>query len=401
MRVAFKIAWRYFFSKSRQTIINRINAIALIVIVIASASLLIVLSAFSGLKDFGLSFSNAFDPDYRVTPVQGKTLTIDSVALNQLYSISEIKDLAPIIEEKVFLSFKEKNQVAYLKGVGVDYLKVVPGDSLVAVGEWLVPETNGVVVGYGIASALGLGVYDYSSFLNISIPRNKTKSAFEKSPFQSISSVVIGLYQISEDLDKKYIFAPTAFAQELLQYSEEVYSAIELKTKSKTDLKQLKQQIEKILGKEVVVRDRIQLNAALYKMLNTENLVIYLIFTLVLIIAFFNVVGALIMMILDKKPQMRILATMGARSKKLRLVFYLLGMLITVIGGLVGIASASILIAIQSATPFLYVPGTSLPYPVRLEFKNLVLVFFTLVFLGSIASSWASRSVGSEGLGKN
>ena len=114
MRVAFKIAWRYFFSKSRQTIINRINAIALIVIIIASASLLIVLSAFSGLKDFGLSFSNAFDPDYRVTPVQGKTLTIDSIALNQLYSISEINDLAPIIEEKVFLSFKEKNQVAYL-----------------------------------------------------------------------------------------------------------------------------------------------------------------------------------------------------------------------------------------------------------------------------------------------
>ena len=108
MRVAFKIAWRYFFSKSRQTIINRINAIALIVIVVATASLLIVLSAFSGLKDFGLSFSNAFDPDHRVTPVLGKTLTLDSVALNRLHSISEIKDFAPILEEKVFLSFKEK-----------------------------------------------------------------------------------------------------------------------------------------------------------------------------------------------------------------------------------------------------------------------------------------------------
>ena len=126
MRVAFKIAWRYFFSKSRQTIINRINAIALVVIVVATASLLIVLSAFSGLKDFGLSFSNAFDPDHRVTPVLGKTLTLDSIALNRLHSISEIKDFAPILEEKVFLSFKEKNQVAYLKGVGNDYLKVIP-----------------------------------------------------------------------------------------------------------------------------------------------------------------------------------------------------------------------------------------------------------------------------------
>ncbi len=401
MKVAFKIAWRYFFSKSRQTIINRINAIALVVIVVATASLLVVLSAFSGLKDFGLSFSNAFDPDHRVTPVLGKTLTLDSIALNQLHSISEIKDFAPILEEKVFLSFEEKNQVAYLKGVGNDYLKVIPGDSLVAIGEWLVPETNGVVVGYGIASALSLGIYDYSSFLNISIPRNKTKSTFGNSPFQSVSSVVIGLYQISEDLDKKYVFTPMAFAQELLQYPEGVYSAIELKTKPETDIKQLKQKIEKILGKEVVVRDRIQLNAALYKMLNTENLFIYLIFTLVLIIAFFNVVGALIMMILDKKPQMRILVAMGARPKNLRLVFFLLGMIITVIGGLVGITSASILIAIQSAAPFLYVPGTSLPYPVSLEFKNLILVFFTLVLLGSIASSWASRGVGSKSLGEN
>ena len=401
MRVAFKIAWRYFFSKSRQTIINHINAIALIVIIVASASLLIVLSAFSGLKDFGLSFSNAFDPDYKITPVQGKTLTIDSIALKQLNSINEIIDFATIIEEKVFLSFEEKTQVAYIKGVENDYLKVVPGDSLVVAGEWLIPETNGVVVGYGIASTLGLGVYDYSSFLNISIPKNKTKSALGKSSFQSISSVVIGLYQISEDLDKKYIFAPITLTQELLQYSKGVYSAIELKSKPKTDVKKLKQQIEKILGKEVIVRNRIQLNPALYKMLNTENLVIYLVFTLVLIIAFFNVVGSLIMMILDKKQQLKILLAMGARPKSLSLVFFLLGMLITVIGGLVGMASAAILIALQSAAPFLYVPGTSLPYPVSLEFKNLVLVFFTLVLLGSIASSWASRSVGIENSREN
>jgi lipoprotein-releasing system permease protein len=108
MRVAFKIAWRYFFSKSRQTIINRINAIALIVIVVATASLLVVLSAFSGLKDFGLSFSNAFDPDHRVTPVLGKTLTLDSIALNQRHSISEKNDFAQSLQEKVILSFKEK-----------------------------------------------------------------------------------------------------------------------------------------------------------------------------------------------------------------------------------------------------------------------------------------------------
>jgi len=148
MPVVFKIAWRYFFSKSRQTVINRINAIALLVIVVATAALMIVLSAFSGLKDFGLSFSNAFDPNYRVTSLLGKTITLDSAALSQLKAIDEIKAISPILEEKVFLSFEEKNQVAYLKGVGKDYLSVIPADSLIAVGEWLIPESNTIVAGF-------------------------------------------------------------------------------------------------------------------------------------------------------------------------------------------------------------------------------------------------------------
>ena len=173
--VVFKIAWRYFFSKSGQTVINRINRIALLVIVVATAALMIVLSAFAGLKDFGLSFSNIFDPDYRVTATQGKTISFDSTRIARLKQVDGIVAFSPILEEKVFLSFKEKNQVAYLKGVGIDYLSVIPADSLVAVGEWLIPDTDAIVAGYGIGAGMDLGVYDYSSFLNISIPRKKHK----------------------------------------------------------------------------------------------------------------------------------------------------------------------------------------------------------------------------------
>jgi lipoprotein-releasing system permease protein len=393
MPVVLKIAWRYFFSKSGQTVINRINSIALLVIVVATAALMIVLSAFSGLKDFGLSFSNIFDPDFRVVAKQGKTIRLDSSQIHRLESTDEIKAFSPILEEKVFLSFKEKDQVAYLKGVGPDYLNVIPADSLIAVGEWLIPDSNAIVAGYGIGAGMNLGVYDYGSFLNISIPRKNLKSTLKQNPFYTQQAVTIGLYQISEDIDQKYIFSNLDFARNLLQYPQNVFSSIEIKAAPETPSKDLKKIIQEIMGGSVEIKDRAQLNTALYKMLNTEHLAIYLIFTLVLIIALFNVVGALVMMILDKKPQMTILKAMGITQQQLRQTFFSLGMLIILFGGGIGLALSSIVILIQQWSPFINVPGTSLPYPVQWEIGNLLLVMGTLLFLGSMASAWASRGV--------
>jgi lipoprotein-releasing system permease protein len=393
MPVVFKIAWRYFFSKSGQTVINRINSIALLVIVVATAALMIVLSAFSGLKDFGLSFSNVFDPDFRAVPSHGKTIAIDSNQIKQLEKVVGIKAFSPILEEKVFLSFKEKTRVAYLKGVGADYLKVIPADSIVAIGEWLLPESNAIVAGYGIGAGMDLGVYDYGSFLNISIPRKNLKGSLKQNPFYTEQVITIGLYQISEDIDQKYVFSTLDFARNLLQYPQNVFSAIEIKASMEGSSKDLKNTIQEIMGNSVEIKDRTQLNTALYKMLNTEHLAIYLIFTLVLIIALFNVVGALVMMILDKKPQINILKAMGITQKHLRQSFFLLGMLIICVGGGIGLLMSSFVILIQQWIPLIYVPGTSLPYPVKWELENLLLVMATLLILGSVASAWASRGV--------
>ena len=391
MSVVLKIAWRYFFSKSGQTVINRINSIALLVIIVATSALMIVLSAFSGLKDFGLSFSNIFDPDFRIIPKLGKTISLDSSKIRRLEKVDGIKAFSPILEEKVFLSFKEKNQVAHLKGVGLDYLNVIPADSLVSVGEWLVPESNAIVAGYGIGADMDLGVYDYGSFLNISIPRKNLNSSLRQNPFYTQQAVTIGLYQISEDIDKKYIFSTLDFARDLLQYPQNVFSSIEIKASPEANSKDLKKKIQKIMGDSVQIKDRTQINTALYKMLNTEHLAIYLIFTLVLIVALFNVVGALVMMILDKKPQMNILKAMGITQRQLGQTFFLLGMMIVLFGGIIGLVLSSIVILIQQWDPFINIPGTSLAYPVKWEFENILIVMGTLLLLGSLASAWASR----------
>ena len=396
MFLVFKIAWRYFFSKSQQTVINRINSIALLVIIVATASLMIVLSAFSGLKEFGLSFSNAFDPDYKVLPRKGKVILLDSLSIKKLEKISCINALAPVLEEKVFLSFNEKSQVAFLKGINKHYLSVIPADSLVAIGEWLVPESNSVVAGYGIGASMDLGVYDYSNFLNISVPKKSIKGNLNQNPFYSQQAVVVGLYQISQDIDKKYVFSSISFARKLFQYPKDAYSAIEIQIKPNTSHDYLSQELRKVLGENFVLKDRVAQNTALYKMLKTENIAVYLIFTLVLIIAMFNLVGALVMMILDKKPDMKILEAMGATTNSLRKVFFILGLLISLIGGAIGIVFASLLIVIQQVRPLLFVPGTSLPYPVNWEFENFILVIMTLTILGMISSGWVSRGIKSN-----
>jgi len=396
MFLVFKIAWRYFFSKSQQTVINRINSIALLVIIVATASLMIVLSAFSGLKEFGLSFSNAFDPDYKVLPRKGKVILLDSLSIEKLEKISCINALAPVLEEKVFLSFNEKSQVAFLKGINKHYLSVIPADSLVAIGEWLVPDSNSVVAGYGIGASMDLGVYDYSNFLNISVPKKSIKRNLNQNPFYSQQAVVVGLYQISQDIDKKYVFSSISFARKLFQYPKDAYSAIEIQIKPNTSHNFLSQELRKILGEKFVLKDRVAQNTALYKMLKTENIAVYLIFTLVLIIAMFNLVGALVMMILDKKPDMKILEAMGVTTNSLRKVFFILGLLISLIGGAIGIVFASLLIVIQQVRPLLFVPGTSLPYPVNFEFENFILVIMTLTILGVISSGWVSRGIKSN-----
>jgi lipoprotein-releasing system permease protein len=393
MTHVFKIAFRYFFSKNEQTVINRINFLSLILIIISSASLFIVLSAFDGLKTFGLSFSNKFDADYELSPINGKYLTLSSKKISEIKNIDEIIEIAPQIEEKVFLSFKEKNQVAVLKGVDSSYNKVIPIKDLVLIGDWIDYDTSKTVIGYGISTKLGLGVYDYSSFLKISVPQNKTSSILNLNPFKSLPLIVVGLYQINEELDNKYIFTSISFAKDLLNLKENQYSNIILKTNNTENKKQLEKKINFIVGEKIKLTSRLEKNAALYKMLNTENIAVYFIFSLVMIVSLFNLIGALIMMILNKKKEMKILIAMGMSNKNLSQIFYLIGLIICFIGGVTGISLGAFLVFIQKYSSVIYVPGTNLAYPVEFNLKNVIIVFLTLIILGSISSLWSIRGV--------
>ena len=349
---SLKIALRYFFSKSTQTVINRINGFAFFMVVIATASLFVVLSAFGGLKDFGLSFSESFDPDYQIQPQQGKFFYVSDSVLTTLSTIKGVIAAAPQIEEKVFLSYNEKNQVAYLKAVDQNYSSVVPIEDLITLGDWLSFDGADVVLGFGLAGNLGVGVYDYTTFLNLTVPKKKKQSLLNQSPFNQVSSIVVGLYQ-----------------------------------------GELTEALTPLFDTPIKIVSRAEQNAALYKMLNIEQLAIYFIFSLVMLIALFNVVGALIMMILDKQRQMKILLSMGATPQRIHRVFFLLGVLICSIGGLIGLVLGSVLVLVQYHFPFIYVPGTNLSYPVLYQAENLLIVITTLMVLGLLSTAWATRGL--------
>lgn len=393
MSIALTIALRYFFSKSKQSIINLINFISIGVITVATASLFIVLSAFSGLKEFGLSFSNSFDPDIRIEAVDKKSLVLDSLQLKALENLPDVAAVAPLVEEKVFLQFRDKSHVAILRGIDQNYASTLGIDALIISGNWLRNNFDEVVIGSGIAKALSLGVYDYSDLLTITVPKRKTSPGLNQNPFNKETALVSGIFLANEEIDKTYLFAPMDMARRLTQRSSNTFNSIEVKLAPTATSDQIEQRIQAIVPQPVRIRTRAQLNAALYKMLNTENVVVYLIFCLVIIIALFNVIGALVMMFLEKKPQMGVFYAMGLLPQDIQRVFFYLGGLITWVGGILGIILGALLVGIQSTFPLLFIPGTQLAYPVLFTLPNVLTVVATFLVLGTLAAFWATRKM--------
>lgn len=393
MNFPLYIAKRYLFSKSSSNAINIITIIAAIGVFAGAFSLFIVLSGFAGLKDFSLSFSNQFDPDLKVLPEKGKTFTVSREEQQKLQNLAGLQVSSKVIEERVFLDFNSKNKTAFIKGVDSSYLDVNQVDSTLVYGAWFAPDEGQVVVGANIAQELSLGTFDYRSLLEILVPRpGKGQIMNPTDAFNSENVVVSGIYSINEELDDKFVFTDINLARDLLELKPDEVTGLELKLAPDADLSQVEERVKAVLEEPVVVKTRAQLNDALYKMLNTENLAVYLIFTLVLIIALFNVIGSIIMGVLDKRDNIKTLHNLGANPVQIKNIFFTQGLFLSVLGGILGLASALLLVFLQLQYHLVMITPT-LPYPVSITWKNIGLVLITISCLGGIASYiGASRS---------
>ena len=390
MNVSLYIAKRYLRSKSSNNAINFITIIAIVGIILGAASLFIVLSGFAGLKDFTLQFTSVIDPDLKAETAQGKSFLLSDNEISKLNNLDEIAQYSKIVEERVIIASADKNTIATIKGIDEQFQNVVSIDSVIDRGEWLEQKSRQIVVGWGISNNLSLGVLDFTKPINIYVPKPGTgQITSTKNAFNSVNAVSVGVFYINEKLNDTYVFASIDLAQNLLNYKPNQITAIEFKLKDGIDETIAKQKIQSVLGNKVILKNRAQLNDALYKMLNTENLAVYLIFTLVLIIAFFNVIGSLIMMMLDKKRSLNTLYNIGVTIKDIRRIFFYQGSLMSMIGGFVGLIVSLILVYLQKLFSLVMITP-SLPYPVTIRIGNLLLVFLTISVLGIIASKIAS-----------
>jgi len=386
------IAKRYLRSKSSQNAINIINFITFLVIVIGSAALFIVLSAFAGLKTFSLSFTNTFDPDLKVLPITGKYLSVTEKEENALKNISGLANYSKELEERAYLTFRERSCIAYIKGIDGNYRSVTGIDSTLYFGNWGVSEYNGVI-GRGVYNQLGVPIDNYQTPMTVLVPKpGKGSISLNSKPYNQLPLVVSGVYSVEENLDKKYVFAQLPLVQALLEKDNTQVSGINFKLDGTVPLETVRENIKSIFDDTILALDRQEQNGTLHRMLNTENLATYLIFTLVLVIALFNVVGAIIMMILDKQQNSKTLYSLGATIRELRAIYFTQGIMVTSLGGLIGVLIGSLLIASQLAFGWLKIT-LSLAYPVEYDIMNLIVVLSTIVVLGIISSKIASNRI--------
>ena len=392
MNFPFYIAKRYLFTKSKNKAINYITIIASLGVITGTAALFIVLSGFTGLKAFSLEFTTLTDPDLKLFPEQSKTFIFSNDQRKKMSQIKGINSFSEIVEDKVLITCDDKFLAVNLKGVD-SYYPQKTIDSILAYGDWMESDLPQIVSGWDITNKLGFDIYDLTKIIRLYAPRPGTGQLLSiKEAFKSMKVVNSGIFQINDNLNNSLIFTSIDNAKYLLGISASEVSSIEIITTERANLKQINSELNNLFGSKIVIKDRAQLNGALYKMLNTEQLVVYLIFTLILIIALFNIVGSIVMMILEKKENLKTLFNIGATKRMVQKVFFLHGLLITFFGGLAGLSLGIIVIFVQQYfEPVLITP--TLPYPVILNWINIFISFATIFILGSIASLLASFSI--------
>lgn len=396
MRFSTYIAKRYLFTKTSNNAINIITIIASFGVIVGSLALFIILSGFSGLRTFSYGLLDTASPDLKISATKGKSFLITDSFSEIINNNSFIKASSKVIEERVFLEYDDKNEIAYIKGVEENYPEITRIDSVLSAGTWIDTDyVNTAVIGRAIALKLSLGVRNFTEPLQIMVPKPGTGFINPTNAFYKTDVQIIGLYTGTEDFESKYVFVDINLATDLLRFKENQITAFEIKLVDTVTADDVANQLQKELGTDFKVQTKEQLNEVFYKVINTENFVSYLIFTLIIIIALFNVIGSIIMMIIDKKDNLKTLFSLGATVAEIKKIFVIQGFLLTFFGMTLGLLIGVILVLLQKEFGWFLITE-SLAYPVEFRFTNLMIVMLTITILGFIASKIASSRITKE-----
>lgn len=387
MRLSLYIAKRYLFAKKSRNAINVISAISVAGVMVGTMALITILSVFNGLEEMVKAIFSTSDPEIRITTVKGKVFTPDTLTLQKLSSVNGVAVWAETLEENALLRFEEQQYIATIKGVSANYAEVTELDTAMWDGNFTLRADNGrpyAIAGLGVANHLGMRL-NFVSPLAIYIPDRKTRlSANPENAFSRKYIYVSGIFAVEQEFDSKYVFLPIDFMRELLDYTNEV-SAIEVRMKDNADAKRTQNEIRKIMGDGFKVQNRYEQQEMFYKVMKAERLAIFVILTFILIIASFNIIGSLTMLIIEKERDISILKSLGADNKLIKRIFIYEGWLISFIGTVLGLIIGFMLCAAQEKFGIVKLAGDTLlidAYPVSMKVIDFVIVAGTVLAIG-------------------
>lgn len=395
MNISSYIAKRYLFSKKSHNAINIISFISVLGIGIGTMALIVVLSAFNGLSGLVQSLYTSFDSDIQITVKEGKIFNPSAPEIQHLKSINGVLYFNEILEENALLKYNDKQCIVTVKGVGADYQKASHIDSLVKDGSFMLTKNkeNYVVVGRGVSNILGASTNDYFIPIQFFSPkRGRAQSVNPDDAINKKSAYVSGIFSVNEEFDLKYAITDLSFARELFEYTNEV-SSIEITLAQNADKDEVLKKIKSSLGDKYEVKNRYQQNEILFKTLESEKLWTFIILVFILVIATFNVIGSLTMLIIEKKKDIKILTNMGADISLIRKIFFKEGMMITLVGALSGLLLGTILCVLQQQFKLIkFEEGFIVDaYPVAMKLKDYLITFVVVLSIGFIAAWYPIR----------
>ena len=391
MNAVFYIAKRYAFSKSKTKAINIITRIASIGIIVSSMALFVVLSVFSGLERYALSFTKLIDQDLVVLPTSGKSFELSTSQEQQLKTSTNIKAFSKIIEDRVIFTYGDKQIVAVIKAVDSNYVHTVDVTDYIVYGHWIQPNTNDAVLGNGLANELSAGMYSNDKLLEVlAMKPGKGLISMPEDAYVKLPLYPSGIYSLRNiETDNKYIYTDLRVGRDLFNYNPQQFSKIELKLQG--SVKAATSELQNIFP-DLQIKNRSQLNESLYKMLKTESLAIYLIFTLIIIVTLFCLTGALIMIILEKKEHIKTLHHLGFTLKEIKKIFLYQGLILSGTGITIGLFLGIVITLAQQHFELIEV-SEGLPYPIVFNWNNGLLVVCTIIILSVIASYIAASRI--------
>ncbi|MBL6949817.1 MAG: FtsX-like permease family protein [Bacteroidales bacterium] len=393
MNLSFYIAKRYFKSKKSHNVINIISMISVIGVTIGTMALIIVLSVFNGFEKLVVSLFDSFNPDIQITLREGKIFPDTDIPQSLLKEIPGVVYLTEVMEENALMRYKDKQTIVTLKGVGPDFQRMTGVDTMMVEGRFLLRREGKdfAVLGYGVAYYLNANLDDYLNPITVFVPSRTGRigSSLEQA-FSQEHIFPAGFFSIQQDFDMKYAIMPLRFIRKLLDYTNQI-TAIEIKLQDGADHSKLQKQIEAVVGEKFVVKNRFQQQELLYNIMKSEKWAIFLILAFILLLATFNVVGSLSMLILDKKKDIAVLQSMGASRKLIKRIFMTEGMMISLIGAVTGMIIGGVICWLQQVFGLIRMGGPDSTfvvdsYPVQMQPLDFILVFLTVVLIGYLAT---------------